>query len=138
MKCRGSGIRVAWFSCALINLLVGLVLCFPTQAQVPETINYQGRLVDGSGPLNGARTIVIRLFDGAGATTNLYSETQTVTVVDGLYSFLIGASNAVPGDLTAALDPSEVWLEIEVDGELVEKIADRVNIQRRSTNSNKH
>jgi len=91
--------------------------CIPTStAQVPELINSQGRLVEGGGVVNGEREIVIRLMDAATAGNQIYAETQTVSVVDGLYNFCIGASNAIEGALSSALATDGVWLETAVDG----------------------
>ncbi|MBN1268465.1 MAG: hypothetical protein JXB04_02675 [Kiritimatiellae bacterium] len=85
-------------------------------AQVPELINYQGRLVDGASLANGPYAIVFRLYDADSGGTELYVETQTVTVVDGLYATAIGASNAVPGALYEALTNIPCYLEVEIDG----------------------
>ena len=82
--------------------------------QVPERINYQGRLVDGSGLVNGTTTIVFRLYNVDTGGTPLYEETQTVTIVDGLYASAIGLSNVVPGALSSVLTNDAVYLELAV------------------------
>ncbi len=102
--------------CIGLSVVLGSIAGMHAWAQAPELINYQGRLVDGSGPINGSRTVVVRLYDGMISTNLLYTETQNVTAVDGLFNLDLGASNAVPGSLTAALDQNEAWLELEVDG----------------------
>jgi len=61
----------------LLGLIwIVLVCAIPilSHAQVPERVNYQGRLVDGGGLVNGNREIVLRLEDTGG--TELYAETQ--------------------------------------------------------------
>ena len=88
-----------------------------SHAQVPDLINYQGRLVDGTNLVNGQREIVFRIYDDA--TNELpsslhYADTDTVSVVDGLYHTTIG--DAGPGELSAALQGGERWLEVRVDG----------------------
>jgi len=86
-------------------------------AQVPELINYQGRLASDGELVNGSATIGFRIYDCEHDGIPLYAETQRVTIVDGLYSAQIGASNAVPGALSQALSSRPAYLEIAVDGD---------------------
>lgn len=99
--------------CSIVCIVL---LSFSTHAQLPELINYQGRLADGGGLVNGNKTLVFRLFSNDVGGVEGYAESQTVTVLDGLYSTMIGASNSIPGSLTAALSMQPCWLEIEVEG----------------------
>ncbi|MEM7390782.1 MAG: hypothetical protein AAF492_00420, partial [Verrucomicrobiota bacterium] len=92
---------------ALSNLVLG---------QVPEQINYQGRLIHGGQLANGSTQVVFRIFDAGTGGNAVYAETQTVTVVDGLYATSIGRSNATPGRLAAALATPPVWLELDIGG----------------------
>jgi hypothetical protein len=97
-----------------------LVVCAGTAgAQVPELINYQARLeIDGQFATTTGVDVVFRLYDMSSSGTLLYDETQTVDVVEGVYATDIGASNGVPGSLSAAIiGNSEVWLETDVDGQ---------------------
>lgn len=74
-------------------------------------INYQGRLINGTNLVNGTVTNVFRLYNTGG--TLLYAETQSVTVVDGLYSARIGEYQpAFYNALTNLL----VYLEVQVNG----------------------
>ncbi len=84
-------------------------------AQVPQVINYQGQLTDASGnPANGTFTIVFSIFGAATGGTALYSETQSVTVSNGVFNVLIGSVNPVPLNL---FDSSpDRYLEITVNG----------------------
>ncbi|HMP00791.1 MAG TPA: tail fiber domain-containing protein, partial [Kiritimatiellia bacterium] len=86
----------------------------PLLAQPPALINYQGRLVDGTNLVNGNVEMSLRLFDAATGGTMLYEDSNTVTVVDGLYATHLG-DDTTEGSLAAALAASEVWLEIAVD-----------------------
>ena len=62
--------------------------------------------------------VIFRLYDMSSNGNLLCDETQTVDVVEGVYATDIGASNGVPGSLTAAIvGNSQVWLETEVDGQ---------------------
>lgn len=101
----------------LVAVIAILGLLAPAaRAQAPERIHYQGKLVDGAGLFNGTASFVFRLWDQAEGGANVYAETQAVVVVDGLYSADIGASNSVPGSLAIALQATNLWLEVSVDG----------------------
>jgi len=84
-------------------------------AQIPNVINYQGRLVDGETLVNGDVSLELRLYDSATNGTLLYADSNTVTVVDGLYSTHIG-DDTIAGSLTNALTNAMVYLEVVVDG----------------------
>jgi hypothetical protein len=83
-------------------------------AEVPELINYQGRLVDSGGnPVNGAVSMEINLYDAQTGGFHLYSEMQSVTVVDGIYGLQFGG---LGGLFDIILNSSETWLELSIDG----------------------
>ena len=66
------------------------------------TIAYQGRLLEGVTPANGARPFVFSILDSAGAEQ--WSSGQlTLTVTDGLYSVVLGSTGmpALPLTLLA-------------------------------------
>lgn len=93
------------------------ILAVPAFASTAvEKMNYQGRLIDGTNLVSGSRQIVFRLFSERSAGIELYGETQTVNVVDGLYAASIGTSNTVPGALVSALAGNTCFLEVEIGG----------------------
>jgi len=81
---------------------------------VPGTINYQGVLTDSGGiPFNQDVSVTFRLFDVATGGTSAWTETQTVTVANGVYNVQLGQVSPLTGvDFTASY-----WLEVEVGGE---------------------
>lgn len=84
-------------------------------AQVPQHINYQGRLVNGTNLVNGEVNLSLRLFAGSSGGLPLFEDSNTVTVVDGLYSTLLGdQTNA--GQFASALTNAQVWVEVVVNG----------------------
>jgi hypothetical protein len=83
-------------------------------AQPPSLINYQGRLVDGTNLVNGLVGLTLRLFDSPAGGTLLYEDSNTVTVVDGLYDTALG-DNTVAGDLSDSLNATELWIEVVVN-----------------------
>ena len=78
---------------AVIALLAATLISGPTHAAPPQTISYQGYLTSSSGtPVNSppALSVVFSLYDVATGGTALWSETQSVMVVNGLYSVVLG------------------------------------------------
>jgi hypothetical protein len=62
------------------------------EAQVPNKINYQGKLTDSAGqPINATVSVVFHLYNVASGGSALYTETQTVTVANGLFNVAIGS-----------------------------------------------
>ena len=85
-------------------------------AQAPEIFRYQGRLVDGTNLVNATLPMSFKLYDALSGGTKLYEDSNSVLVVDGLYSTTIG-DNTVYGSLIDALTNSAVYLELTVNGE---------------------
>lgn len=79
----------------------------------PAAIHQQGRLIDGTNLVNGAATIVYRLYAALEGGAALAGDTNDVTVVDGLYSTTLDLAPAV---WAAVLTNAELYLETDVDG----------------------
>ncbi|MDH5406260.1 MAG: hypothetical protein OEX80_06955, partial [Candidatus Aminicenantes bacterium] len=111
----------------LLTSGIFVVFCFLTVtilAQVPQLLNYQGRLTDDVGiPIITPTTVRFSLYQGGDAATPLsgtlcYQEEASVTPDDnGVFSHLIGSGSVISGALDATVfqtaDP--VYLEITVD-----------------------
>src|SRR3954452_4365612 len=83
-----------------VGAVIGL-LCLTLQAQVPQIINYQGRVLAGSTNFNGTGQFKFALVDPGGSTTFWSNDGTSVegsepsgavslTVTNGLYSVLLG------------------------------------------------
>ncbi|MER3330082.1 MAG: hypothetical protein RIF34_10930, partial [Candidatus Kapaibacterium sp.] len=61
-------------------------------AQIPQTMNYQGRLEDNNGdPVSdGNYSIVFTIYDAATNGNSLWTETRTVTTEDGFFNLTLG------------------------------------------------
>jgi hypothetical protein len=72
-------------------------------AQIPRTISFQGVLADAAGTLipDGPQDLTISIYDIATGGTPLFSETQRVTVVRGVFNAIIGATD--PAGIPAAI-----------------------------------
>jgi len=98
-------------------LFVGvlLLICGAALAQVPRSMNYQGRLTDIAGVpvINGDYSIVFRIYGVAdGGAAFWTSDRITVPVVDGLFSVRLGP---FPGNMFSS--DSSRWLGITVEGD---------------------
>ncbi len=102
-----------------MHFVIGLALLLfgtASPAQPPALINYQGRLVDGTNLVNGTVQLELSLYDAASAGTLLYTDfNSSVSVIDGLYRTYIGDDTTF-GNLAAALQSPEAWLEVVVNG----------------------
>jgi hypothetical protein len=87
------------------NRVIGVGMCFliflllttlPSviHAGIPQKINYQGYLTDAQGePINGTVEMVFSIYDVPKEGTPLWTETQSVQVVAGVYNVLLGAKS---------------------------------------------
>ena len=86
------------FGYALMGFFICCALMWGNAcADAPKTLNYQGYLTDGAGtPVNGARSMVFKLYTVPSAGAPLWSETQpAVTVTNGIYQTILGSVNAL-------------------------------------------
>ncbi|MGC1378032.1 MAG: tail fiber domain-containing protein [Anaerolineales bacterium] len=91
------------------------------------TIPYQGRLTDTSGgALNGAYTVVFRLYNVASGGSPLWEEYWTgvnsVQVANGLFNVMLGSLTPIPQDLING--NNSLWLGIDVgsDAEMTPRV----------------
>jgi hypothetical protein len=85
-------------------------------ADIPQTVNFQGFLTDENNQAveDGNYTMTFSLWTGTDENSSqLWSETQTVSVSRGIYSVLLGSSTAFPNTLTFA---DESYLGVQVGG----------------------
>lgn len=103
----------------LVALVAGLNCIFAAllQAQAPQMFRYQGRLLDNDALVSGNLNFSFKLYSAPTGGAALYEDAATVTVVDGLYSAMIGDDSSSGGDLGDALNNPAVYLEITVGGE---------------------
>ena len=84
---------------------------------VPSTINFQGRLTDKEGtPLSGDYYVRFRLFNVENGGDPLWTEDQTVTVTDGVYSVELGS---VASFDTSIFENDSLYLEVWILNEEV-------------------
>jgi hypothetical protein len=99
-----------------LGALAALVLCGGTaRADIPRTINFQGRLADASGtPVRTPYLMTFKIFDSGdpGQGTACHTEQTQVGMSSGLFNTALGGAAGI----NAACDFSKpYWLEIAVD-----------------------
>ncbi len=109
-----------------INLISAILLAMAAAASaaVPGYLNFQGRLLDPDKlPRNGSYTMTFKICDSLAATCSapcavgnacLWTESQNVTVTNGVFAVQLGAVAALAGDVFSA---DARYLDIAVAGE---------------------
>lgn len=117
--------NIYWLVFFLAFLVCGVFGVQKIQAApgIRDTINFQGKLVDSSGlnVSNGSYSIEFTLYDSATAGTNLWSETQTVTVTDGIFRVELGTITSI-STVDFAQDNIYLALNVNTDGEMSPRI----------------
>ena len=93
-----------------------LVLCAYSSAQVPQTINYQGKLTNASGaPITDTLQIVFTIYADEAGTTPLWTETQSaVEILKGVFNVLLGSVNPIS---FSVFDGTTRYLGVQVGGD---------------------
>lgn len=97
------------------TFIVLLAACAVSRAQIPQQINYQGRILQGTNLVNGNVALSLRVYNVPSGGSILYEDSNTVAVADGLYATRIG-DGTTSGTLTNALTNDTVYLETVVNG----------------------
>lgn len=106
---------------AIILSVCGILLCsvgrFALRADVPQIINYQGKLTDSLGaPVNLETELAFAIYTEPSGGWAVWSEIQTVKVTEGIFNVLLGAVNPLEPDYFSA--PGSTYLGIKVGGDL--------------------
>ena len=100
--------------------LLGIILALaaaPALALIqPLRINFQGKLIDPStnNPRTGPVTLIFNLYNVPTAGASLYTETQSMTVTNGVFSVEIGTITALSRELFLG---ASVYLGVTVQGD---------------------
>ncbi len=94
-----------------ILFLLMLLLCNSLQAQIPQTMSYQGVLTDANGDpvANGDYNIFFKLYDDVTAGNLLWTEGLGVEVTNGIFNVILGTINP----LNIAFD-RQYWLGVTI------------------------
>ena len=99
--------------CLIMACIMGLL----AQGQVPQTIDFQGRMADSNGdPINGQHTITFSLFSSEAGGSALWIEAREVAFANGLFHVALGEENPIPSSVLAGGTP---WLQIAIGAEVL-------------------
>lgn len=111
---------------AWIASLFALLLSLPGIATaVPQTLAFSARIADAGRPVTGGHTVKFAFWDCDGSdpltcvdpANVLWSETQTLTVSDGVLTAVLGADTTTPNPLPSSIfNGSPLFLEVTFDG----------------------
>ncbi len=105
----------------LMQVVTALILAAAITADVPQMINYQGRLTDDTGTpvADGPYLIKFKIYGSAAGDDSLwYSGYQSVTVTDGLFTYQLGTSPSFPHDLFEGDTTRYLGITVGVDPEI--------------------
>ncbi|MCK4606915.1 MAG: hypothetical protein KAU35_06430 [candidate division Zixibacteria bacterium] len=85
------------FISIMIAVAAVVILAFTAAADVPQMINYQGRLTDDQGgPVTSTVSMTFTIYDASVGGDSKWTETQSaVTVTDGLFNVRLGSVNPI-------------------------------------------
>ena len=87
---------------------------FAGHAEVPQQINYQGKLTDPDGnPLNGNFVMIFHLHDVPELGKPLWSDEHAVDVIGGIYNVQLGSVSANPFP-EGLFENEELYLEVVI------------------------
>jgi microcystin-dependent protein len=101
----------------LLAVFITIVFVSGALCDVPNTLNFQGRLTDNLGQgVSGTKSITFRLYDVPSGGTAFWTEAQTVTLSDGQFSVVLGKTTTLdPDDLTGE---TYIGIQVESDAEM--------------------
>ena len=103
-----------------LTIIVGALLLLTMvplagHADVPQLINYQGKLIEDGVPVDGFRTMTFSLWEtdaGGDPASAIWWETQvSVEVVEGIYDVQMGSVTALPSYLS---DYDALYLQVDI------------------------
>ncbi len=105
----------------VLTVAFALAVISGAYAELPLQTNYQGRFTNPQGaPLNGIKSVSIKIYDSAVDGSLLYSETIGPVTFgdDGIYGFQFGAPGAgTPAKISDVFAATiNQWFEITIDG----------------------
>lgn len=112
---------MACFSSKLLRAIAIVLLIGTTAfAAVPQLISFQGRLTDGGSPIpNDTILIKLKIYDAPLDGTTLWDNGfRGVPVINGLFSYLLGDSTALPDNLFSSDTVRYLGIQVGLDAEI--------------------
>jgi len=93
-------------------------------AGINKQVNFQGKLVNSSGlnVADGTQTVVFAIYDQASSGTALWTESQSVTTTDGIFSVRLGSVTPIPDDFNFNWDGLYLGVKVASDSEMTSRV----------------
>jgi hypothetical protein len=124
-----------FFARALVALFVVVSLPLSASLLAPSSsvsaatginhqINFQGKLVnpDGTNVTDGSYSIVYSIYSVPTAGTALWTETQTVTLANGIFQVNLGSVTPLPGSVDFNTDNIYLGIKVGADAEMTPRV----------------
>jgi hypothetical protein len=91
---------------------------------INHQINFQGKLVNpnGTNVTDGSYSIVFSIYNVASAGSALWTETQTVTLSNGIFQVNLGSVTALPGTIDFNTDNIYLGIKVGTDAEMTPRV----------------
>lgn len=91
---------------------------------INHQIGFQGKLVnpDGTNVTNGTYSIVFSIYTVASAGSNVWTETQTPTVTNGIFQVSLGSVTTLPASVDFNTDNIYLGVKVGADAEMTPRI----------------
>ena len=91
---------------------------------INEQISFQGKVVnaDGTNVANGSYTFVFSLYTVASGGSNVWTESKSVTVTDGIFQTNLGDTTTLPGSVDFNTDNIYLGINFNADGEMSPRV----------------
>jgi hypothetical protein len=99
----------------LISFVLGIATFSMLMAAVPRQISFQGKLTDHVGqPVTDTTDVTFRIYSDSIDGNTLWNETQSVSVIAGLFQVMLGSIDAIPDSV---FSDNSLFLGITVYGD---------------------
>jgi hypothetical protein len=91
---------------------------------INHQINFQGKLVNtnGTNVTDGTYSIVFSIYTVSSAGSNIWTETQTPTVTNGIFQVNLGAVTTLPGSIDFNTDNIYLGIKVGADAEMTPRV----------------
>ncbi len=91
---------------------------------INHQINFQGKLVTptGTNVADGSYSVVFSIYNVASAGSNLWTETQTLTVTNGIFQVNLGSVTTLPASIDFNTDNIYLGIKVGADAEMTPRI----------------
>src|SRR5688500_95648 len=99
--------------------VAALAFATAVTAAVPTSLSQQGRLLNSNGtPATGSVSLTFTVYDSQTSTTSLWTESQTVALVDGYFAVQLGKSTPFAANLWTGSTPLFLGVKVGMDPEM--------------------